>query len=64
MKPGPFQPAIDLAVKATPPSASLILKFDGRRVRPGLEDDDVGDVDLAGCESGLSLAQQIEEFTS
>ena len=42
----------------------MILKFDGRRVRPGLEDDDVGDVDLAGCESGLSLAQQIEEVTS
>ena len=36
---------IDVAVKSTPPFSILVWKFDGRRIRPGFEDDEVVDVD-------------------
>lgn len=61
LKPGVYPDFIDIAVKSTPSSSSLVLKFDGRRIRPGFEDDEVGDVDLAGCESSLSLVEQIKK---
>ena len=34
------------------------MKFNGRRIRPGFEDDEDRDVDLGGCETSLSLFEQ------
>ena len=58
LQPGVYSSFIDVAVKSIPPSSSLVLKFDGRRIWPGFEDDEVGDVDLGGCETSLSLFEQ------
>ena len=40
-----------------PPSASMCLKFDGRKVSLGFKEDS-GDIDLLGCEEGEMLQQQ------
>jgi hypothetical protein len=61
LKPGVYSDFIEIAVNSNPSSSSLILKFDGRRIRPGFEDDEVGDIDLNGCESSFSLADQLKK---
>lgn len=61
LKPVVYSNFIDIAVKSNPSSSSLVLEFDGRRIRPGFEDDEVGDIDLNGCESSFSLTEQIKK---
>lgn len=48
---------IDIVVKLTLLFLLLVLKFDGRRIRLGFEDDEVGDVDLVGCEFSFFLVE-------
>ena len=46
------------------PSSSIILKFDGRRIRPGFEGEDIGDIDLDDLGSSTVLADNHHFFDS
>ena len=63
MKPGIFPDAINQAVDATPPTASMCLKWDGRKVSPGFRED-TGDIDLLGCEEDETLEERREKHAS
>lgn len=42
-----------------PSTSSLVLKFDGRRIRPGFEGDDIGDIDLGGFETSSAVSENL-----
>ena len=46
------------------PSSSIVLKFDGRRIRPGFEGEDIGDIDLDDLGSSTVLADNLHFFDS
>lgn len=50
---------IDICVNSMQSTPSLVLKFDGRRIRPGFEGDDIGDIDLVGFETSSAVSENI-----
>lgn len=57
IKPGVMFDFIDICVNSMPSTSSLVLKFDGRRIRPGFEGDDIGDIDLGGFETSSAVSE-------
>lgn len=50
---------IDICVKSMPSTSFLVLKFDGRRIRPGFEGDNIGDIDLGGFETSSAVSENL-----
>ena len=63
MEPGIFPDAIRQVIDATPPTASMCLKWDGRKVSPGFRED-TRDIDLFGCEEDETLEERREKYAS
>ena len=62
-KPSINEQVIDLAVQFKPCDAAFCLKFEGRKISPGFQDN-TGDIDLIGCEEGLTLSQKQAKHAS
>ena len=62
-KPGINEQVIGLAVQSKPYDAAFCLKFDGQKISPGFQDN-TGDIDLIGCEEGLTLSQKQAKHAS
>ena len=50
-------------MQSKPYDAAFCLKFDGRKISPGFQDN-TGDIDLIGCEEGLTLSQKQAKHAS
>ena len=62
IKPCVISDFIEISVETLPSSSSIVLKFDGRRIRPGFEDEDIGDIDFGGLGLSTVLVDNLHCF--
>ena len=62
-KPGINHEMIDLALQSKPQGAAFCLKFGGRKISSGFQDD-TGDIDLIGCNSDPTLSEKQQKRAS